>query len=33
MDNKLRDEILAKAHEILNDETSLRALIVSSDKN
>ena len=33
MDEKLREEILAKAHEILNDETSLRALIEASDKN
>ena len=33
MDDKLREEILAKAHEILNDETSLRALIEASDKN
>ena len=27
MDDQLREEILAKAHEILNDETLLRALI------
>ena len=33
MDDKLREEILAKAHEILNDETLLRALIEASDKN
>jgi len=33
MDDQLREEILAKAHEILNDETLLRALIVASDKN
>ena len=33
MDDKLRGEILAKAHEILNDETLLRALIEASDKN
>jgi len=33
MDDKLREEILAKAHEILNDETLLRALIGASDKN
>ena len=33
MDNKLREEILAHAHEILNDETLLRALIEASDKN
>ena len=33
MDNKLREEILAKANEILNDETLLRALIKASDKN
>ena len=33
MEDKLREEILAKAHEILNDETSLRALIEASDKN
>ena len=33
MDDQLREEILAKAHEILNDETLLRALIEGSDKN
>ena len=33
MDDKLREEILEKAHEILNDETLLRALIEASDKN
>jgi len=33
MDDQLREEILAKAHEILNDETLLRALIEVSDKN
>ena len=33
MDDKLREEILAKAHEILNDETLLKALIGASDKN
>ena len=33
MDDKLREEILAHAHEILNDETLLRALIEASDKN
>ena len=33
MDDKLREEILAKANEILNDETLLRALIGASDKN
>ena len=33
MDDKLREEILAKAHEILNDETLLRALIEAGDKN
>ena len=33
MDDKLREEILAKAQEILNDETLLRALIEASDKN
>jgi uncharacterized protein YigA (DUF484 family) len=33
MDNKLRDEILTQAHEILNDEILLRALIEASDKN
>ena len=33
MEEKLREEILAKAHEILNDETLLRALIEASDKN
>ena len=33
MDDKLRKEILAKANEILNDETLLRALIGASDKN
>ncbi len=33
MDDKLREEILAKAHEILNDETLLKALIGTSDKN
>ena len=33
MDDKLREEILAKAHEILNDETLLRALIEASDQN
>ncbi len=33
MDDQLREEILAKAHEILNDETLLRALIKASDKN
>jgi len=33
MDDKLREEILAEAHEILNDETLLRALIEASDKN
>ena len=27
MDNKLREEILMQAHEILNDEILLRALI------
>ncbi len=33
MDKKLREEILAQAHEILNDEMLLRALIEASDKN
>ena len=33
MDNKLREEILMQAHEILNDEILLRALIEASDKN
>ena len=33
MDDKLREEILANAHEILNDETLLRALIKASDKD
>ena len=33
MDDKLREEILAKAQEILNDETLLSALIEASDKN
>ena len=33
MEDKLREEILAKAHEILNDETLLRALIEASDQN
>ena len=33
MDDKLREEILAKAQEILNDENLLRALIEASDKN
>ncbi|MFL2795465.1 MAG: DUF484 family protein [Paracoccaceae bacterium] len=33
MDDQLREEILVKAHEILNDETLLRALIAASDKN
>ena len=33
MDNKLREEILMQAHEILNDEILLRALIDASDKN
>ena len=33
MDDQLREEILANAHEILNDETLLRALIEASDKN
>ena len=33
MDDKLREEILANAHEILIDETLLRALIKASDKN
>ena len=33
MDDKLREEILAKAKEILNDETLLGALIEASDKN
>ena len=33
MDNKLREEILTQAHEILNDEILLRALIDASDKN
>ena len=33
MDNKLREEILKQAHEILNDEILLRALIEASDKN
>ena len=33
MDDKLREEIRAKANEILNDETLLRALIGASDKN
>lgn len=33
MDSKLREEILAHAHEILSDETLLRALIEASDKN
>ena len=33
MDNKLREEILTQAHEILNDEILLRALIEASDKN
>ena len=33
MDNKLREVILMQAHEILNDEILLRALIEASDKN
>ena len=33
MDDKLREEILTKAHEILNDEILLKALIGASDKN
>ena len=33
MYNKLREEILMQAHEILNDEILLRALIDASDKN
>ena len=33
MDDKLRKKILGNAHEILNDETLLRALIEASDKN
>ena len=33
MDDKLREEILGNAREILNDETLLRALIEASDKN
>jgi len=33
MDDKLREEILAKTQEILNDEMLLRALIEASDKN
>ena len=33
MDNKLREEILTKAHEILNDEILLKALIGASEKN
>jgi len=33
MDDKLREEILAKSQEILNDETLLKALIEASDKN
>ena len=33
MDDKLREEILGNAHEILNDETLLRALIKASDKD
>ena len=33
MEDQLREEILVKAHEILNDETLLRALIEASDKN
>ena len=33
MDNKLREEILTKAHEILNDEILLKALIGANDKN
>ena len=33
MEDKLHEKILAKAHEILNDETLLRALIEASDKN
>ena len=33
MDNKFREEILAKTQEILNDEMLLRALIEASDKN
>jgi len=32
MDDKLREEILAKAHEILNDETLLRAIIEAGDQ-
>jgi len=33
MDDKLREEILANAHEFLNDENLLRALIEASDNN
>ena len=33
MDNKLREEIMTKAPEILNDEILLRALIEAGDKN
>ena len=33
MDDKLREEILTKAHEILNDEILLKALIGASEKN
>ena len=33
MEDQLGEEILVKAHEILNDETLLRALIEASDKN
>ena len=33
MDDKLREEILTKAHEILNDEILLKALIGANDKN
>ena len=33
MDKKLREEILEHAHEILNDEILLSALIEAGDKN
>ena len=33
MDKKLREEILKHAHEILNDEILLSALIEAGDKN
>ena len=33
MDTKLREEILEHAHEILNDEILLSALIEAGDKN